>query len=454
MQNGAHQESIVRSARAEEFPGRYLVGQFPLGAPELRPGQGPWGLQKLNDVPQNSRQRRAERDSAHQQPPAWLLEAGPGQPGFKGQAAGGLQGRGSQCYFLFMRQGADLVAVPVDDWYTFKPVGRGGGQRAITSTEEAEAAMQRQNEALSNAAPRLANVAATAPEEMDGFDDEDDGEVDAEEAELRARRARAGPAAAGPIGSTSAQASTRRPVHGAAGSKGEDWDHEAEAADDDMDMGGDVGSDGEPAPPSPTAAMAPEGLRPEDSPSASPTGSDSEGTAARQQQPHQPQPRSVQQLLKRSAQPGSPGLDDEDDDDDEDEDDYDSDDLDEIYSNKAGAALSTSAASAGQPAIKQEGTGRGAKRKLTPEPSPGPASQRVKTEDIKEEGTGHIKPQDMRQAIISYFRKNRTRVIMTDFVRDFKPRLPDAESKASFSLNSKQLITSKEENGVKLLELK
>ena len=56
------------------------------------------------------------RNSTQQQPPSWLLDTGPGQPGFKGQAAGGLQGRGSQCYFLFMRQGADLVAVPVDDW--------------------------------------------------------------------------------------------------------------------------------------------------------------------------------------------------------------------------------------------------------------------------------------------------------------------------------------------------
>ena len=61
-------------------------------------------------------------------------------------------------------------------------------------------------------------------------------------------------------------------VHGASGGKGEDWDHEAEAADDDMDMGGEVGSDGEPAPPSPEADMAPEGLRPEDSPSPSPAG--------------------------------------------------------------------------------------------------------------------------------------------------------------------------------------
>lgn len=61
-------------------------------------------------------------------------------------------------------------------------------------------------------------------------------------------------------------------MHGAAGRRGEDWDHEAEAADDDMDMGGDVGSDGEPAPPSPDAALAPEGLRPGDSPSPSPAG--------------------------------------------------------------------------------------------------------------------------------------------------------------------------------------
>lgn len=59
---------------------------------------------------------------------------------------------------------------------------------------------------------RVAEELGCAAEEMDGFDDEPDGEEDAEEAELRSRQARAGPSAAGPVGSSSAQASTRRPV--------------------------------------------------------------------------------------------------------------------------------------------------------------------------------------------------------------------------------------------------
>ena len=57
-----------------------------------------------------------------------------------------------------------------------------------------------------------AELLVCAAEGMDGYDDEEDGENDAEEAELRSRLAKTGPARAGPVGSISAQASTRRPV--------------------------------------------------------------------------------------------------------------------------------------------------------------------------------------------------------------------------------------------------
>lgn len=68
------------------------------------------------------------------------------------------------------------------------------------------------------------------------------------------------------------------------------------------------------------------------------------------------------------------------DEEDGDSEDYDSDELDTMYSNEAiGTQSPTPTVPARQPAIKQEGTGRGAKRKLTPEPSPGPAAQKVGT---------------------------------------------------------------------------
>ena len=63
----------------------------------------------------------------------------------------------------------------------------------------------------------------------------------------------------------------------------------------------------------------------------------------------------------------------QDDDGDEDDDDYDSEDLNDIYSKQTGALPAPK-----QPAIKQESNGRGAKRKLTPEPSPGPVAQKVR----------------------------------------------------------------------------
>ena len=86
MLNGMNQETVVRSATAEEFPGRYLIGQFPLvkiqlsltsaacsswrlsdvntfaqGGPDLEQSQGPWDLQQLPDMPQVPRQRRVEK---------------------------------------------------------------------------------------------------------------------------------------------------------------------------------------------------------------------------------------------------------------------------------------------------------------------------------------------------------------------------------------------------------
>ena len=63
----------------------------------------------------------------------------------------------------------------------------------------------------------------------------------------------------------------------------------------------------------------------------------------------------------------------QDDDWDEDDDGYDSEDLNDIYSKKTGALPAPK-----QPVIKQESNGRGAKRKLTPEPSPGPVAQKVR----------------------------------------------------------------------------
>lgn len=70
----------------------------------------------------------------------------------------------------------------------------------------------------------------------------------------------------------------------------------------------------------------------------------------------------------------------DDDEEDGDSEDYDSDELDTMYSNEAkGAHGPSSPVPPRQAAIKQEGTGRGAKRKLTPEPSPGPVAQKVGT---------------------------------------------------------------------------
>lgn len=54
--------------------------------------------------------------------PAWVLEKRRGEGSQRGQADGGLSGKGSsRNYFVLVQQGDELVAFPVDNVVTFKP---------------------------------------------------------------------------------------------------------------------------------------------------------------------------------------------------------------------------------------------------------------------------------------------------------------------------------------------
>jgi len=249
-------EFTLRARGADKKPQKLILGKFPTNVPDLRLGGG-WTL---------------EREAGQQ----WTLE-GQEDTKFKGVPEVGLSGTAPSNYFILERKKGqnEFIAIPVDEWATFKPVAR----RAEFSLEDAEAQMKYQRLQAEKINPRLASAVGN-----DGRIDagpaigaEEEADSDDEWKDIKARAA----SLAAP-GSIQAQFFHRGRVNSGVdedieggGTGGvdagalyvprpqdaEDWEHESEAADDDLDMGD--GSEGE-------VEASPSRRRP-------PVGSDSDG---------------------------------------------------------------------------------------------------------------------------------------------------------------------------------
>ena len=55
----------------------------------------------------------------------WVLDDGKGSLSFRGNREAGLSGSSAGAgYFLLVKEGAGFTAVPVEEWYNFRPVAR------------------------------------------------------------------------------------------------------------------------------------------------------------------------------------------------------------------------------------------------------------------------------------------------------------------------------------------
>ncbi|KAI3426211.1 hypothetical protein D9Q98_008587 [Chlorella vulgaris] len=258
-------EFTIRAGGVDRAALKHLVARFPAtfkpdpksdetaNAPDLkRPGDS-WLMGQM--------EAEEAKPGTRGMPGQWVLEEQvTGRPRFVGQPEGGMRDTGAGYFLLMKGKGNEFIAVPVADVVTFKPAL----QRRQQSLEEAEAAMQAQREQHGRANPRLARAIARDGAEADPLTilrDENEADSDEEWKGIKERAAarQVAKAAAAPQQQQPQQArQQQRKQAGAAGGggeelpgedhaelsdKGEDWEHEDEAADDDLDMGE---SDGEP----------------------------------------------------------------------------------------------------------------------------------------------------------------------------------------------------------------
>ncbi|KDD72258.1 hypothetical protein H632_c3618p0, partial [Helicosporidium sp. ATCC 50920] len=202
----------------------------------------------------------------------WHLQSD--ERSYTGLREGGMSGS----YFLLVkhRGSDDLMALPVDDWYSFRPDASAGAG----SLEEAEAKMAAMRRQQDRVHPRLMEMLSTSSTHGAGacvagrtvarlelsalarfpgavLDDEEDGGVSRDEndaesdEEWKTIKSRA-----------AALKQTKQPAQPPPTEEGgeereedaEDWEHENEAADDDLDMG-ESEEEAEPAP-APRRAIA------------------------------------------------------------------------------------------------------------------------------------------------------------------------------------------------------
>jgi hypothetical protein len=119
-------EYVVRAAGAERAFQKFILGKFPLVAPDLRlhSGGGDWHMRTRQGVEGGSLQDLE------------LLQLPDGSK-FKGAPEAGLvSSAGPANYFLLVKQrGVDeFLALPVDQWATFKTEVKRGPQRWGFST--------------------------------------------------------------------------------------------------------------------------------------------------------------------------------------------------------------------------------------------------------------------------------------------------------------------------------
>ena len=101
-------EYKIRALGPDKTSQRTILGRFPTKCPDLK-SEDEWTLKPeifKNEISQ------------------WTLQNIQSQETYRGNPEGGLTGRKPSNYFLLIRRKGDFVAVPVDQWTTFRPSNR------------------------------------------------------------------------------------------------------------------------------------------------------------------------------------------------------------------------------------------------------------------------------------------------------------------------------------------
>ncbi|KAL6766911.1 PFL1 [Auxenochlorella protothecoides x Auxenochlorella symbiontica] len=243
------QQFTVRAAGSDHAYMQHFIGRFPLELPDLGTASSaaPWQME-AEEIPAGLTRAGPPPPRTAGPKPRRLRLRREGVRSYRGMPEGGL---GSNQFLLVKERGSnDFVAIPVEEWYNFRPeTGRPG--QTLEAAEAAMAAARQQHDRVNPrfvAALQASGADVDAPALPSGADrDEDGADSDEEWKGIKARAAShtAPQAARKPLGSTSAQR------HAGGGGedegpddKAEDWDHEDEAADDDLDMEADEGEGG------------------------------------------------------------------------------------------------------------------------------------------------------------------------------------------------------------------
>ncbi|KAK9799382.1 hypothetical protein WJX73_007957 [Symbiochloris irregularis] len=198
---------------------------------------------------QKWQERKNPRPATHR---PWVL-LGDDQPSHVGHVEGGLGGSNANAsYFLLVPSGGHFTAVPVKEWYNFKPAPKG----TALSLEDAEKAMSNPGRQFRGESQLGAKAASKTTEDeaggapgADKDDDSDDdimAEADAGDAPAWAQAeetedAKPKEAALQQAQRPSAAVKQQGDPDGPEGA--EDWEHKEERADDDLEMGEEGNSD-------------------------------------------------------------------------------------------------------------------------------------------------------------------------------------------------------------------
>jgi len=273
---GDAREFNLLAAGADRSFSKFFLGKFPGGIPDLKHSidGGPWRMRRGQPPQPPNTQDPTPTPKPLETPEDWILESKPGMPILKGKPE---DAGGGSSYFLLVkaRRGDDFIAMPIEQTYNFKPVRRGGA----INLEDAEAEMKYRREQFSKINTRLAAVGegeggadvtaasgggggGKATEESTGQANDEDEDSDEEFKDIKARAAvtaalkqraanhrarrqqqQEAPNLALDDAVAEKHEATWNEVFQEPPKDAEDWEHEDEAADDDLDMGGGGGDE-------------------------------------------------------------------------------------------------------------------------------------------------------------------------------------------------------------------
>lgn len=212
------QEYTIRAGRPGSLSRRTILGRFIDKAPKIVQSDPEWTMKSevFNGTVSN-----------------WAIENSTTGDAFKGRPEGGLTGSQPSNYFILIKEKGDFVAVPVDEWVTF----RQGTKRMDLSLEDAEAAMKHRRMQATKEDPVSAVTVAMTHPQTAAAEGEPDSDEEWKDVKVSYAWRMKGGADEDEVAPTQQQATALDFKDEYKPEDAEDWEHEIAADDDDLDMG-------------------------------------------------------------------------------------------------------------------------------------------------------------------------------------------------------------------------